>query len=562
MSASRGSLWVACTLLCTAQGCDTPSPAQDRAGRGAVAEFPFSDATAAAGIRFRHVRGGQSPFTILHTAGSGCAFFDYDGDGWLDVVLLSHQTVIDGGRPSSTVVLYRNRRDGTFTDVTAAARVRTTASAMGCAVGDYDGDGDLDLYVTSFGPNLLYRNNADGTFTDVTATAGPAAGGWSTSAAFSDYDGDGDLDLYVTRYVRFDEHSKQLCSVRGVLMACAPVEYPGQSGILYRNTGGVFTDATHEAGVFNPSGKGLGVVWGDYNGDGRPDLYVANDAAANNLFRNTGGGRFRDVGLIQGVAYGPDGSAEGSMGVDAGDYDNDGLPDILVTNFQSETNALYHSEGDRGFTYASFPAGIGEASLPMVGFGAGFLDFDSDGDLDIFTANGHVQDTIRELDPTASFPQPRQLYENMGAGMFRDATSRCGPALTLPAVGRGAAFGDYDNDGDVDVLVNNNGGAPLLLRNNLDGRRRWLRVRLLGKKPNTSAVGARVTVETGRLKQWREVRSGYSYASASDFRLHFGLSDAGLVDAVRIRWPDGSQTVRRNVRTNEEIAVRQEDSVI
>jgi hypothetical protein len=507
--------------------------------------------TAAAGIHFRHGHGGTSPLNILQTAGSGCAFFDYDNDGWLDILLLS-------SKPPG-IALYKNRRDGTFTDVTERAKLHHTGYAMGCAVGDIDGDGDLDLYVTNYGPNALYRNNGDGTFTEVTQQAGVAAGGWSTSAAFADYDGDGDLDLYVTRYVRFDQHSQQLCLFRDIEMACPPHTYAGQSGILYRNNGdGTFTDVTREAGVFDPQGKGLGALWCDIDNDGDADLFVANDGTANNLFINQGGGKSRDMALLRGVAYGENGEEQASMGVDAGDFDNDGDLDLIVTNFQHETNALYRNEGAHGFTYASSDAGVGEPSLPMLAFGVGFLDVDNDGDLDLFTANGHVQDTLERVDPECPFAQPRQLYENLGNGRFRDLTARCGPALTRPAVGRGAAFGDYDNDGDVDVLVNNNGGAPMLLRNDAGNRRRWLTVRLAGRPHNPFAVGARVTVVAGPLRQIREVRSGSSYASACDFRLHFGLGDALNAETVTIRWTDGRQSTLRGVATNREIVIHEQ----
>jgi hypothetical protein len=312
---------------------------------------------------------------------------------------------------------------------------------------------------------------------------------------------------------------------------------------------------TREAGVFDPEGRGLGVLWLDFDNDGDLDLYVANDAGASNLFENLGRGRFRDTGLVYGVAYGEDGSAEASMGVDGGDYDNDGDLDLIVTNFQNETNALYRNDGERGFSYESFAAGVGEPSLPMLAFGVGFLDYDNDGDLDLFTANGHVQDTLGRVDPGCPFAQSRQLYENRGDGTFHDVTGRCGAALTRPAVGRGAAFGDIDNDGDVDVLVNNNGGQPMLLRNDAGSRQRWLAVRLKGRAPNPFAVGARVILRSGRSQQLREVRSGSSYASAVDLRAHFGLGAVAAVDAVTVRWPNGAVTETGNVATNQEVVI-------
>jgi enediyne biosynthesis protein E4 len=520
---------------------------------------PFLEVASAAGLRFQHVHGGTSPFTILETTGSGCAFIDYDGDGWPDILLLSNLPTPDIG---SSLALYRNNRDGSFTDVTREAGLgEARGFAMGCAVGDYDGDGHLDLYITCHGSNSLYRNNGDGTFTETTARAGVAAGGWSTSAAFADFDGDGYLDLYVVRYLEFDDNSPRHCQVQGLPMACAPITYPGVSDILYRNNGdGTFRDMTREAGVHNPDGRGLGVVWGDYDNDGRPDLFVANDAGRNYLYRNLGDGRFEDVALLQGVAYGEHGESEGCMGVAFGDYDNDGRLDLFVTNFQNETNALYRNLGATGFAYASMAAGVGSPSVRMLGFGTGFLDFDNDGQLDLFVANGHVQDTIARLDPESAFPQPRQLYRNLGGGRFEEAGERSGAAFTRPYVGRGAAFADFDNDGGLDVLVSNSGGPPLLLRNTAGPRGNWLRVRLVGDPPNHHGVGARVTVETGERRQLREMFSGTSYASASELRLHFGLGEAASVDLLQVRWPSGKATELRGVPANEEITIRETDA--
>jgi hypothetical protein len=512
---------------------------------------PFTEVGAAAGLRFRHGHGGASPLNILQTAGSGCAFLDYDGDGWLDILLLSSAPPV--------VALYQNDGKGAFAEVTHRTGIRARGYLMGCATGDYDGDGDLDLYVTSYGAGALYRNNADDTFTDVTERAGVEAVGWSTSAAFADYDGDDDLDLYVARYLLFDENTPQLCLVRGIQMACPPHSYRGQDDVLYRNNGdGSFTQVTRAAGVSDPDGKGLGAVWGDTDSDGDADLYVANDGGANRLFLNDGRGRFRDVGLLRGVAYGDDGAVEGSMGVDWQDYDNDGDPDLIVTNFQNEPNALYRNDGAQGYSYAAFPAGIGEASVPMLGFGVGFLDHDNDGDLDLFVANGHVQDTLERVDADSPFAQPRQLFENQGDSTFRDLTARSGEALTRPAVGRGAAFGDYDNDGDVDILVNNNGGAPMLLRNDSGSRSRWLRVRLQGREPNVFGIGARISVQAGGKRQVREVRTGYSYASASDVRVTFGMNGAVVAEEVIVRWPKGKESRLRGVATNQAILVREE----
>jgi hypothetical protein len=546
---------LAAALALTLSACDRrPQPPVANSTRE---PHPFIDVTAAAGIRFQHVTGGSPPLNILETAGAGGALFDADGDGWLDVFLVSGG--YRDGRPAAQQprdALYHNNGDGTFSEVTARSGIGG-GYGMGCAVGDVDGDGDLDLYVTRYGANSLYRNNGDGTFTDVTRRAGVAAGGWSTSAAFADMDGDGDLDLYVARYLEFTPRSQQLCAVQGIDVACPPRYYPGQSGILYRNNGdGTFSDVTRASGVLHPEGKGLGCLWLDYDDDGDPDLYIANDGVANNLYRNDGGGRFTDVALEMGAAYGPLGNAEGSMGVDAGDVDGDGRLDLFVGNFQNETDALYRNEGSR-FSYATEAAGLGEASLPTLTFGVGLLDYDNDGRSDLFAVNGHVQDAIARIDPLCSFAQTRQLFHNEGDGRFQDVTATAGPALTTPAVGRGAAFGDWDNDGDVDILVTNNGGAPMLLRNEGGNRNHWLTLKLVGRGRNRDAVGAGVRLRAGQSVQVREVRSGYSYASASDLRLHFGLGARTVVEEIVVRWPDGTRTVHRNLAAGRLVVLSQ-----
>jgi hypothetical protein len=541
----------------------------------------------ASGISFRHANGGTGAKSLLQTAGAGCSLFDYDNDGWLDLFLVgSARAAAD----APLHALYRNNRDGSFTDVTKAAGLEGSGYGMGSVAADYDGDGDLDLLVTGYGANMLYRNNGRGRFEDVTTASGlappnptphtrhptPASEAspepipWNTSAAFADYDGDGWLDLYVARYLLFDASTPQICPHRGVPLACMPTLYDPQYGVLYHNNGdGTFTDVTRRAGAVS-AGRSLGVVWCDTDGDGRPDLFVANDTTPNNLFHNEGGGRFRDVAVAAGIAYGPHGTPEASMGVDFGDYDGDGRFDLLFTNFQNEGAGLYHNRGKPGFFAAAARAGVLAATLPVLGFGAGFLDFDNDGHQDLFMANGHVQEAIQRVDAACSFAQPRQILRNRGDGSFEDLTRACGPAMTEPAVGRGAAFGDCDNDGDVDILVNNNGGPAMLLRNNLaapapaaarpERGPHWLRLRLVGRAPNRFVVGARVTLEAGGLRQVRDVRVGHSFASSSDVRLHFGLGRHTRADRIVVRWPGGRLTTLVDIPADREVTPREPGS--
>ena len=542
-------------------GCQ-PHPASSPSTRATdgLSNFPFTDVTTAAGIRFRHDHGGTSPLNILQTAGSGCAFLDYDGDGLLDIYLVNGRYLDnrpEGSQPHNA--LYHNNGDGTFTDVTERAGVGGTGYGMGCAVADFDGDGRPDIYVTNYGRNTLYRNNGDGSFKDVTLAAGVGADGWSTCAAWADYNGDGWLDLFVGRYVAFSPRDRQLCEMRGISLSCPPRYYDGQSGILYRNNGnGTFTDVTGEAGVANSGGKALGALWWDYDGDGKPDLFVANDGVANNLYHNLGGGRFKDEALLQGVAYGANGHAQASMGVDAADYNGDGRLDLWVTNFQNESRALYQG-GKFGFVDAAGRAGLVTPSLPFLSFGTAFLDYDGDTWPDLIVASGHVQDLVHRVDGACMYAQARQLFRNQGNGTFQDLSASAGPAFTTPAVGRGLAVGDFDNDGDLDVLINNNGGAPMLLRNEVGNRNAWLRLKLEGRPPNRAAIGARVEAAVPGLsrKLIGEVRAGSSYCSTSDPRPLFGLGSAKGPVTVTVRWPDGKRTTHGNLPVNKESTLRE-----
>jgi hypothetical protein len=512
------------------------------------------DVTEDVGISFVHVNGARGDLHMPETIGSGGGFLDYDGDGYLDLYLVNSGDLT--GEASASSALYRNAADGTFVNVTTAAGLDTSGPyGMGCAVGDYDNDGDPDIYVTAFGPNLFYRNDGDGTFTDVTAFAGVADPAWSASATFVDVDLDGDLDLYVANYVEYDLAADYPpCAESGLRTYCHPRHFDGAPDTLYRNNGdGTFSDITREAGIVDHggpyAGKGLGVVSADFNGDGAPDFYVANDDTPNFLFRNDGTGRFEEIALISGCAYSGDGVAQAGMGVDAGDYDGDGLMDVFVTNLSHETNALYRNTGDGFFDDMAYRAHVGEESYLHVGFGTGFVDLDNDGLLDIFVANGHILPNIADMTDTVTYAQPTQVFRNLGDGAFVEATRDMGADFQAHGVARAAIFGDYDNDGDMDVVVTYSGGPARVLRNDGGNANSWLRVTL----PGASGIGARVTVTVGGCEQVREVRRGSSYLASHDPRALFGLGDAKIVDRVHIRWPSGIERSFEHVLVNREL---------
>ena len=513
---------------------------------------PFSDRTRALGIDFRHQRGASAQKHLVETMGSGCALLDYDGDGRLDVLL------INGGRtPDSTPfvprahALYRNRGGGRLEEVTREAGLDLPAGyGMGVAVSDYDNDGDPDLYLTHFGPNRLYRNNGDGTFSDVTGRAGVAGAEWSTGAAFFDYDRDGAPDLYVVNYLDATFERNPPCEMKGIRAYCHPRHFAGVPDRLYRNLGdGRFGEVSRSSGILNPEGKGLGVVAADFDGDGWVDLYVANDSVRNVLLRNKGDGTFSDVTLLSGTGYNSQAQAEAGMGVDAADYDGDSLLDIFVTNYDLETNALYRYQGNWLFGDERWRSGLARKDRFLLGFGAGFLDFDNDGDRDLLVVNGHVVDNIERIQPDLSHPQPDQLFENRGGrfvehGPFYRWSSR------QPRVGRGAALGDIDNDGDIDVLISNCGAEPTLLINRVGARRNWIQLRLTGTDSSRDAVGTRLTLTTAEGEQSDQITGGGSYLSASDLRAHFGLGEAVRVEEIRIRWPSGKEEVLKDIPAN------------
>ena len=541
------SVWILGVLLSTTGAAPIPGGASGKQRVG------FVDVTARSGISFRHVNAATGRKYLVETMGPGCAFVDYDRDGYLDLYLVNGQA-LPGFQPSGLLTnqLYRNNGDGTFTDVTEAAGVEGPGYGMGVAVGDYDNDGFPDLYVTNYGPNLLYRNNGNGTFTDVSRRARVDHESWGASAAFFDYDRDGDLDLYVTNYVAFDLRNNPFCGIGSHSRSyCHPDHFNGVSDVLYRNDGdGSFSDVTREAGVFNRAGKGLGLVAADFNRDGYQDLYVANDSVANFLYLNQQGRRFSEVGFFSGSAYSGYGEPQAGMGVATADYDGDGWADILVTNLSLEGYVLYRNEtGDR-FADVTFPAGIGAPSLLLTGWGTGFFDYDNDGDQDLIVTNGHVIDNIEVSQDTLTYLQPKRLFENH-SGKFTEVTGLLGNDLVKPAAGRGLALGDYDNDGDVDVLVTNCNQPPNLLRNDGGNDRNWLQIRPRGRRSNRDGVGVVIRVTAGDRTQVGEAVGGSSYLSTHDRRLHFGLGRNHTVDRIEIQWPSGAREVLTETEANQ-----------
>ncbi|AXC14905.1 hypothetical protein ACPOL_5657 [Acidisarcina polymorpha] len=524
----------------------------------------FIDLASIAGLNERTTVGGiHEKRYILETTGGGVAMFDYDNDGWLDLFLVNGSTLSPITGPAPTNKLYKNNRDGTFTDVTAKAGLARHGWGQGVCVGDYNGDGWLDLFVTFYGQNALYRNNGDGTFTDVTRDCGliTAENSYSTGAAFLDYDRDGHLDLFVTRYVDFAEATShdaghgETCKWRGVPVMCGPRGLRGAKNTLYRNTGnGKFEDVTEKAGILNDKHYGFTPLVVDYNNDGWPDIYVANDSTASLLYRNNRDGTFSEVGALAGVAYNEDGREQSGMGTDAADYDGDGLFDLVKTNFEQDTSTLYHNRGDGTFDDVTFRGGLG-VNTSFVGWGCGFLDFDDDGWPDIFMANGHVYPEVDKALGDTSYKQRKILYRNRGDGTFEDVSVRSGAGIGLKRSSRGVAFGDLFNTGSTDILISNMNETPTLLRNTMSYKASSLTIRLQGQPPNVFGFGARVTVAAGKLHMMNEVRSGGSYLSQNDLRLRFGLGNAGAADKVVVRWPDGKEDTLKDVSAKRFVTI-------
>ena len=504
------------------------------------------------GIRWKHSNGRSPQYYLPETTGAGCAFLDFDNDGWLDIYLVNSGTCdFFDPKPPLRNALYRNNRDGTFSDVTEKAGVPGGGYGMGVAVGDYDNDGFPDLYVTQYGRSILYRNNGDGTFSDVTQKAGVAAPGWASSAVWFDYDNDGRLDLFVCRFVDFNKDKNKFCgnNATGERYYCVPRVYDAMPSWLFHNNGdGTFTDVSRESGIADYLGKAWGVVACDINSDGRMDLFVANDTVANFLFVNQGNGKFTDIGSEAGVAYSAEGSARSGMGVDAADYDDDGWTDLFLSNVDREMYSLYHNNRDNTFEDEALVTGIGKTTRLMSGWGVKFFDFDNDGNMDLFLANGHPDDKVETHDNDVQYSEPMLLFRNNGSKslqVFDNVSSHAGPIFNQRFAARGMAIGDFDNNGAVDVLVAVNNDVPILLQNTGVSRNHWLGLHLIGTKCNRDAVGATVTWQAGDLKRHISKVGGGSYLSSHDPRLVLGIGHRSKIDWVEVKWPAPSGLVEQ-----------------
>jgi hypothetical protein len=544
----KGSLYTITLLSLAALVCATqPHPP-------AAERVHFTDITAAAGIHFTHNAGRTGKKWLPETMGSGCAFFDADGDGWLDILLVNGKDLVSRGR-HTTAALYRNNHDGTFTDITRGSGLDIEIYGLGVAVGDYDNDGRDDLYITALGGDHLFHNEGAGRFRDVTREAGISNAVFPASAAWFDYDRDGKLDLFVANYVQWTAQGDLWCSLDGSTKSyCTPESYKGASPQLYRNLGGgKFEDTTQKAGLADPRSKALGIAVLDYNGDGWPDLFVANDTQPNKLYRNLQNGRFQEEGLAAGVAFGEDGVARGAMGVDAVDYDRSGKPHLVVGNFSNQMLGLYHNEGNGLFVDEAPRSPVGRASLLSLTFGLFFFDYDLDGYPDIFAANGHIEAEIARVQPKVQYAELPLLFHNEGRGTFEPE-----PAFTKAMVARGAAYGDFDRDGDLDVLVTTNHGPAYLYRNDGGNRNHWLQVRLTGVQSNRDGIGSVVRVTSASGTQWQTVHSGSSYCSASDLALTFGLGKDATASAIEIQWPSGIRQKLADVKADQRLSIREQ----
>ena len=529
------------------------------------------------GLNAKTIFGGEHKNKyLLETTGCGVAFYDYDNDGWLDIFLVNG-TRLEGFPAGSepTSHLFHNNRDGTFTDVTLKAGLAHSGWGQACCIGDYDNDGWDDLYVTYFGKNVLYHNNGDGTFSDVSQKAGVAGNGkrWNTGCAFVDYDRDGRLDLFVANYIDMDLATAPVpesgpCLYKSVMVACGPPGLQGGKNILYHNNGdGTFTDVSEPSGILGANGTyGLGVLTADFDNDGWPDIYVADDSTASALYQNKKNGKFQDIAIEAGCALSPDGKPQAGMGVSAADYDMDGNLDIVKTNFAGDTPSLYRNQGGANFEDTTFTAGLG-AHTQFLGWGCGFFDMDNDGWPDILICNGHVYPEVEQLKTEAGYAQRKLLYQNLRNGHFADISFQAGPGISDPRACRGAAFGDFDNDGDIDIVVNTVNDYPQLLRCDSKLNNNWIKVRTIGTKSNRSGIGARIVCvtrnpgETKPHQQIDEVRSGGGYFSQNDLRVHFGVGKAEKIDILEVRWPSGQVDMVKDVKVNQLVYVKEGEGV-
>jgi hypothetical protein len=529
----------------------------------AHAQVRFTDVTASSGIRFTHNAGKAGKKFLPETMGAGCAFLDADGDGHLDILLINSRDWTPKGR-KSLPALYRNNGKGAFTDITAGSGLDIEGYGMGVAVGDYDNDGRDDLYITYLEGDRLFHNEGSGKFRDVTAQAGIRNAGFGTSAAWFDYDRDGKLDLFVANYVQWTQKGDLWCSLDGATKSyCTPESYKGLPSRLYRNLGGgKFADVSESSGIAIPNSKALGIAVLDYDNDGWPDLFVANDTQPNQLFHNLRNGTFKDEGLSAGVAFGEDGVARGAMGVDAADYDRSGRLHLAVGNFSNQMLGLYHNEGNGLFVDEAPRSTVGRSSLLTLAFGVFFFDYDLDGHLDLFAANGHIEEEIQRVQPKVPFRQAPHLFRNLGRGRFEEVTASAGADLARPIVARGAAYGDYDRDGDLDILISTNNGPAYLLRNDGGNRNRWLRVRLQGSKSNRNGLGALLRVESASGAQSQTMRGGSSYCSSSELALTFGLASDPEVKSLEVYWPSGARQQFSKLPASQFITIDESKGII
>jgi enediyne biosynthesis protein E4 len=540
------------------------SPAKPARPSGSI---EFTDITTQAGILFKHNSGAFGKKYLPETMGSGACFLDYDNDGWQDIILVNSMDWPEHKTGKSFPALYHNNRDGTFTDVTRQAGLAVEMYGLGCAVGDYDNDGNVDIYITTVGSNHLFRNLGNGKFADVTAKAGVADPGFSAGAVWFDYDNDGKLDLFVAHYIEWSIATDQYCSLDNKNKSyCTPQAYKGQSSALFHNNGdGTFENVTRRAGLCDPTSKALGIALLDYDNDGWLDLFVSNDTEPNKLYRNNHDGTFTDVAVAAGVAYSEAGTVRAGMGTDAADYDSSGWQSLVIGNFTNEGMALYHNDGSGLFTDEAPATGIKRISTRSLTFGAFFFDYDLDGLPDIFAVNGHVSDDISVVQPNVKYAQPPHLFRNLGKNKFEEVTTKLGPALQRAIVGRGAAYGDFDNDGDLDLLITSNNGPARLLRNENANQNDSLRVKTVGTRSNRDGIGAKVTVRTNNgARLSGMVKTGSSYLSQSELPLTFGLGkpEAGKTMSLEIAWPSGQKDSIPDVKPNQFITVKEGKGII